>query len=102
VSTYVKQPKADVETCDAAVYNPGESLDDLRRIARLADDHAAVVEVQEWGVLLVRHLEVPDHVRAYTDYDVVEKGQMLVWSERSYVLYVTDPARFQREGWEPA
>jgi hypothetical protein len=98
MSDYIERPK-DKQTgrAMAAVYRPGEPLDDLRRVARKADPDADVVEVAEWGVLLVRHEEIPDHARSYIDYDVVQPGQLLIWSKRSYSLYVDDVADFERE-----
>lgn len=102
MTDYIERPK-DKRTgrAIAAVYRPGQPLDDLRKVARKADPSAEVVEVPEWGVLLVRHEEIPDHARSYIDYDVVQDGQMLIWSERSYTLYVDDQDDFERE-WMPA
>lgn len=81
----------------AAAYTPGQPLDELIAVAREADPDASVVEVPEWGVALVRHLEVPDNHPMYVDYDVIEPGGVLVWSERAYVLYVTSAQDFERE-----
>lgn len=61
MTDYVKRPKPDhKKSAVAAVYQPGQPLDDLRKVARRADPDAQVVEVPEWGVLLVRHEEIPD------------------------------------------
>lgn len=102
MTEYIERPKQTrPDRAIAAVYQPGQPLDDLLRVARKSDPSAEVVEVPEWGVLLVRHTEIPDHAPSYTDYDVVRPGQLLVWSERSYSLYVDDLDDFERE-WMPA
>ena len=101
MTDYIERPKDNqASRAVAAVYRPGQPLDDLRKVAREADSDAEVVEVPEWGVLLVRHKQIPDHAPSYTDYDVVQDGQVLIWSERVYTLYVDDLASFQRE-WMP-
>lgn len=97
MTAYVKRARIEEERVEAAVYRHGQPLDDLLAVARKADPDASVVEVPEFGVALVRHLEIPDHSPMYTDYDVLEYGKVLVWSERSYILYVTDETSFGRE-----
>lgn len=102
MTDYIERPKdQQASRAIAAVYRPGQPLDDLRKVAHKADPDAEVVEVREWGVLLVRHEQIPDHAPSYTNYDVVQDGQVLIWSERSYTLYVDDLVRFERE-WMPA
>lgn len=102
MTEYVRRTKVETDKSFAAVYRTGQPLDELLAVARKANPDASVVEVPEWGVALVRHLEVPDHSPMYTDYDVVEDGHVLVWSESAYVLFVTDSASFEREYERPS
>lgn len=98
---YVHQPQSSERTAIAATYRAGEPLDEVLQVAQAADSRAELVEVPAWNVLLVRHTVVPDHSPMYTDYDVVEDGQILVYSRGLDVLYSTDRAGFESE-WRPA
>jgi hypothetical protein len=96
MTSYIKRPKAaEPDKAFAAEYRFGEPLDELREVAR--HEFADMVEVPEWRVLLVRREVIPDHSPSYISYDVVREGQMLIWSERSYSLYVDDRDDFESE-----
>lgn len=79
----------------AARYEPGQPLDDLRAVARMAGDEAEVTEVvfpSGKRVLLAWFMRYPDEHPAEPDYVEVEAGDYLGYSPVHYFLYGTDDA----------
>jgi hypothetical protein len=100
MTQYVKRPRNSADHASAATYRFGEPLHEVTKVARFADPDADVVEIPEWRLLLVRHTKIPDNAPSYTDYDVVEDGQILVFSHQYDLLYAEDAASFHRQ-WAP-
>jgi hypothetical protein len=73
-----------------AVYRPGEPLDDLLAVAAMGHCEAQLAEVQFGGswVLLVRYIRYSDHGPSEPDYEHVEAGEYLEYSQ--YALGVTN------------
>lgn len=96
VQRYRRKPiPAGSEEQFAARYEPGEPLDDLRAVARMAGDEAEVIEAvfpSGKRVLLAWHMRYPDEHPAGPDYVTVESGGYLAFSRRHYSLYDTDEA----------
>lgn len=93
---YIEKPRQ-LSAYYAAQYQPGRSLDDVLAVARKMHRDAAVVEVPELEVLVVRYLRVPDDHPARIEYEVVEAGHFLVYSETFDVLYSSSPKEFERD-----
>ncbi len=98
---YVKRVTAPSGRGYAAVYHAGQPLDDVLAVARKADRGATVAEIPDMGVLVVRYLYVPDHSPSRIDYEVVEDGKVLVYSDSYDTLYSTDEHSFETE-WQEA
>jgi hypothetical protein len=68
----------------AARYEAGQPLDDLLRVARMADGKAELAEVTSLPsgpVLLVRYMRCYDDHPAELDWEVVQPGEFLTYSE---------------------
>jgi len=104
VERFRRKPKADDrEVQHAARYTPGEPLDDLMKVARMADPAAELAEVRFPGgrqVLLVAWMNVPDDHPAKIEYETVEPGDWLAYSPGYGFLYDTDDAGW-RQFYEP-
>lgn len=84
----------------AAKYVPGDSgsLDDCLTVARMADHRAEVAEVTfpSAAVLLIRYLNVPDEHPARIEFETVEDGHYLVYSQGNDYLYVTRESEWRQ------
>lgn len=95
---YIDRPREQPSSSSyAAEYVLGEPLDDLWAVARMMDLSAQLAEVPDLEVLVVRYLEVPDDHPARVEYEVVESGSMLVYSENYHMLLSQYPESFERE-----
>lgn len=81
----------------AARYIAGQPTDDLLAVARRMDPDAEITEVTRWNVLLVKSTRIPDDHPSYTDWEVVENGHWLVFSEQTYGIYAMSDEAFTRE-----
>jgi len=100
VERFRRKPKADDrEVQHAARYAPGEPLDDLLKVARMADTAAELAEVRFPGgrqVLLVAWEKVPDDHPARIEYVTVDAGDWLAYSPGNDFLYDSDDADWQQ------
>jgi len=83
----------------AARYTPGQPLDDLRAVARMAGGEAEVTEVvfpSGKRVLLAWYLRYDDHHPAEPDYVTVEAGDYLAYSSGHDHLYAADDADWRQ------
>jgi hypothetical protein len=83
----------------AARYTPGAPLDDLLKVARMADTAAELAEVRFPGgrrVLLVAWTQIPDHHAPEIEYETVAAGGWLAYSPGNGFLYDTDDADWQQ------
>jgi hypothetical protein len=99
VQRYRPKPKrADREDQYAARYEPGQPLDDLITVARMADDKAELAEVTfpSGPVLLVRYLAASDDYPAKVTYETVEPGQDLAYSSGNDFLYDSTDANWRQ------
>jgi hypothetical protein len=105
VERFRRKPKADDrEVQHAARYTPGEPLDDLLKVARMADTAAELAEVQFPGgrqVLLVAWTRWRDDGPPRVEYETVDAGDWLAYSPGSDFLYDSDDANW-RQFYEPA
>jgi hypothetical protein len=94
VQRYRRKPRQeDREDQFAARYEPGQPLDDLRAVARMAGDEAEVIEAvfpSGKRLLLAWFLRYDDHHPAKPDYATVEAGNYLAFSSGGESLYETD------------
>jgi hypothetical protein len=77
----------------AARFDDPENLEDVLAVARKKQSDARVAFVPGLDVLLVK----TDDDRGEPDYDVVERGHLLVYSDPFGVLYTTNPSDFERD-----
>jgi hypothetical protein len=100
VQRYRRKPvQEDREDQFAARYEPGQPLDDLLAVARMADDIAEVREVvfpSGKRVLLAWYTHYPDDHPAEPKYETVEPGEYLVFSPGHFFLYSTDEAGWRQ------
>jgi hypothetical protein len=96
---YVDRPKDRRSVSFAARYAPEKvsSRDDLLAVARQMHSDAEIAEVPSLRVAVVRYLRVPDDHPAQIEYEVVEAGSYLVYSETFDLLYSSDPETFAKE-----
>jgi hypothetical protein len=81
------------ETIDVAEYQPGQPLDDLAAVAARASGQVAECELPTAGrVLVARWVDYPDDHPATVQYEVVNRGEYLVFSERYDSLSTEDAA----------
>ena len=85
----------------ASRYTPGDPLEDLLKVAQMADPEAELAEVAFPGgrrVLLVVWTRVPDYDRSEeeTEYETVEPGDWLAFSSGSGFLYSSDDADWKQ------
>jgi len=96
VQRYRRKPRQeDREDQFAARYEPGQSFDDLRAVARMAGDEAEVTEVvfpSGKRVLLAWFMRYDDHHPAKPGYATVEAGNYLAYSPGGDSLYESDDA----------
>ena len=96
VERFRRKPQAaDREVQHAARYTPGAPLDDLLKVARMADAGAELAEVRFPGgrqVLLVAWMRIPDDHPAEIEYETVAPGGWLAYSSGIDFLYDTDDA----------
>jgi uncharacterized protein YndB with AHSA1/START domain len=86
---------------DVAEYQPGQPLDDLAAVARLARGEVAECDLPTAGrVLVARWVDYPDEHPAQVQYTVVDRGEFLVYSER-YDGLSTDDAGGLAHWYEP-
>jgi hypothetical protein len=93
-----KPVQEDREDQFAARYQPGQPLDCLRAVARMAGDEAEVTEVtfpSGERVLLAWFLRYDDH-RAGPDYVTVEAGSYLAYSSGRESLYASGDANWRQ------
>lgn len=99
IQRYRRKPvREDREDQFAARYEPGQPLDDLRAVARMADDRAELAEAAfpSGPVLVVRYERVYDDHPPRTEYETVEPGHYLAFSPGHFFLYDTDEAEWQQ------
>jgi hypothetical protein len=82
VQRYRRKPEARTQaTVDVAEYQPGQPLDDLAAVAALARGEVAECELPQAGLVLVaRWVDYPDDHGAQVRYEVVDRGEFLVFS----------------------
>jgi hypothetical protein len=94
IQRYRRKPRkqTDDDSLIVARYEPGKPLDDLQRVAQMADGEAELAEVSlpSGTVLLVRWTRVPDDHPSETDWEVIEAGGYLAFSDDR--LFGTDDA----------
>jgi hypothetical protein len=101
VQRYRRKPVRETDREDqfAARYEPGQSLDDLRAVARMAGDEAEAVEVafpSGKRVLIAWFLRYDDHHPAKPDYAMVEAGEWLAYSPGQCSLYESDEKNWEQ------
>lgn len=100
VRRYRRKPKqSDHEDQFAARYEPGQPLDDLVAVARMAGSEAEVCEVvfpSGKPVLLARSIQSFGDALPKPAYEVVEAGDYLAFSSRSDFLYNADDADWRQ------
>lgn len=83
----------------AARYEPGQPLDDLLAVARMAGSEAEVREVvfpSGKQVLLAWYMRVPDAHLPEPEYVTVEPGDYLAFSRSGWHLYDADDANWRQ------
>lgn len=82
----------------AARYTPGAPLDDLFGVAKMCDRDAEILEVpfRSGTVLLVRYRAYHDDYPSTIEYQAVEVGQWLAYSQDYDNLYDTTDADWRR------
>jgi hypothetical protein len=87
-----KPDQRDREDQIVARYEPGQPLDPLLYVARMADARAEMAEVPlpSGTVLLVRWTRVPDDHPSETEYEVIKAAGYLAYSRDHGSLYDTD------------
>jgi hypothetical protein len=100
VERYRRKPRS-VQTHEdqyAARYNPGENKLDLWIVAKMCDRNAELIEVPfpSGPILLVRYLKYNDDHPSTIEYQAVEPGQYLAYSEGNDFLYDTDEKEWPR------
>lgn len=97
IQHYVKKPRQKSEDLTVARYEPDQPLDDLTAVAELTDYKAELVEVrfQSSVVLLVRYYNYPDNHPTHVEYETVEAGDYLAYSETYDLLFATTDANLQ-------
>jgi hypothetical protein len=100
VQRYRRKPVREVlEDQFAARYEPGQPLDDLTAVARMAGDEAEVCEVtfpSGKRVLLAWFMRYGDHHPPEPDYATVEAGNYLACSSWRESLYESDEADWEQ------
>jgi hypothetical protein len=100
VQRYRRKPARETDREDqfAARYEPGQSLDDLRAVARMADgaEVAEVVFPSGKRVLIAWFLRYDDHHPAKPDYAMVEAGEWLAYSSGHDSLYESDEKNWEQ------
>lgn len=94
VAKFRRKPKPETERDEIAVrWLPDKTtLREVLVVARLADRHATVaVAPFEKPCLVVRYVPLDDNC-SVTQFEVVEPGQWLAYSERNDMLYTNDDA----------
>jgi hypothetical protein len=82
----------------AARYEPGQPLNDLTAVARMADSRAELAEVTfpSGPVLVVRYKRSYDDHPSRIEYETVEPGRHLAYSSGHDFLYDADDEEWQR------
>lgn len=99
IQRYRRKPRpADSDEQLAARYEPGQPLDALLAVARMADSDAELAEVTfpSGTVLLVRWTRIPDDHAPEVEYEQVEAGHYLAFSRSGWHLYVSDEADWRQ------
>lgn len=106
VQRYRRKPKQeDREDQFAARYEPGQALDDLAEVARMADDDAVLTEVSyrsglfrnlKGPYLVVVYSRVPDEHAAEVVTELVKPGDYLAYSPGNEFLYDSDEAGWRQ------
>ena len=99
IQRYRRKPEPSArEDQFAAKYEPGQPLDDLAAVARMADHRAELAEVTfpSGTVLLVRWTRVPDDRPSEVEYETVEAGHYLAYSPGNDFLYDTSSADWRQ------
>lgn len=98
VATFKPKPRpATSDTVRAARFDgTTESMVALLRVAKMADDHALVANVPTLDAAVVRWLCVDDDHPARREYEVVERGKWLAFSDTHWLLYSTDDANLEQ------
>lgn len=99
---YRRKPETKArETICVAEYQPGQPLDDLAAVAALAHGEVAECELPQAGLVLVaRWVDYPDDHPATVRYEVVDRGEFLVFSEQ-YDNLTNDDAAGLAHWYEP-
>lgn len=90
---YREVPRQGERISYAARFDDPENFEDVLTVARKRDPDAQVAFVPELDALLVK----TDDDRGEPDYDVVERGHMLVYSQTFGLLYTSDASDFEQE-----
>jgi hypothetical protein len=103
MARYRRKPEPAVrDSIDAAEYQPGQPLDELAAVARLARGEVAECQLPTAGMVLVaRWVDYPDDHPATVRYEVVDQGEFLTYSEK-YDSLGTDDAGSLAHWYEPA
>ncbi len=99
VQRYRSKPRpATISGMFAAKYEPGQPLDDLIRVARMAGSDAEVAEapLPSGTVLVARWRRYPEEGPSKLEYEVVRAGDYLTYSESYGSLNPADDAELRR------
>lgn len=94
MARYRRKPSPDTrDTIEVAEYQPGLPLDKLAAVAARATGEVAECELPTAGLVLVaRWVDYPDDNPPAVQYEVVEQGDYLIFSEEYDTLSSEDAA----------
>lgn len=98
MATYIEKQRPKLNTYEAAQWRYGQTdLSELGAVARKADSEAEIAVIAQWKALVVRYYRWPDDRPKELDYEIVEDGGWLVYSQGYDLLWASAAGEFLKD-----